>query len=141
VKDRLAMGGIEEDYLDVLQNIESAIVSVFHQHRVLVDHDVEKALDALIAAYQAEQQQRTPRPVTLSPLAQEVHDSARAMCEWRLGREEPRAGSSGLKALQVPPLSLAEVIACLKRIRKSVQRWTRREGRRGYLEFVEQYVG
>ena len=49
--------------------------------------------------------------------------------------------SKGVQVLDpLRPLSLDEVIACLKRIRKSVQKWNRQAGRRGYLQFVAKYV-
>ena len=35
---------VEEEYTDVLQNIEFAIVSVHQEHPLLVDFDVENAL-------------------------------------------------------------------------------------------------
>jgi hypothetical protein len=41
---------------------------------------------------------------------------------------------------QPKPITADEIVACLKRIRKSVQRWTKEGGRRGYLTFVEGYV-
>jgi hypothetical protein len=31
-------------------------------------------------------------------------------------------------------------VACLRRLRKSVERWNRTGGQRGYLEFVSQFV-
>ena len=34
----------------------------------------------------------------------------------------------------------AEMAACLKRIRKSVDRWNKESGPRGYLNFVRQYI-
>ncbi len=61
------MAKFEEDYLDVLQNIEAAIVSVYRQHPALLDYEVDKALEALIRAYQAEQQQRTLGATALTP--------------------------------------------------------------------------
>jgi hypothetical protein len=132
---------IEEEYLDVLQNIEFAIVSVYQQHPELVDFEVEQALSALIRAYGLEQQQRTPGPAALKPLEQEVYDRVRAMCEWRLGRTE-LGGVETPRGHSAPAaLSLEEVIACLKRIRKSVQKWNRRGGRQGYLQFVSGFVG
>ena len=33
-----------------------------------------------------------------------------------------------------------KIIACLKRIRKSINRWHRRGGHQGYLTFVDQYI-
>ena len=44
---------VEKDHLDVLQNIEFAIVSVHQQQPALVDFDVDAALSALMAHYQA----------------------------------------------------------------------------------------
>jgi hypothetical protein len=35
------------------------------------------------------------------------------------------------------PITLDEMIACLKRVRRSVKRWTKEGGRRGYLDFVD----
>ncbi len=64
------MANIEEEYEDVLQNIEFAIISVYREHSELLDYEVEKALNALMVAYQAEQQQRAPSPVAFTPLGQ-----------------------------------------------------------------------
>lgn len=38
------------------------------------------------------------------------------------------------------PVALDEIIACLKRVRKSINLWTREGGRRRYLTFVSQFV-
>ena len=134
------MAEIEEEYADVLQNIESAIVSVYREHSELLDYDVENALNALIMAYHAEQQHRASRLVKFTPLAQQVYGRVRSMCEWRLGREEPFVAESGAGMDQPSPLSLAEVVMCLKRLRKSVQFWTRQGGRQGYLRYVNHFL-
>ena len=39
-----------------------------------------------------------------------------------------------------PILTAAEMAGCLRRIRKSVDRWNKESGPRGYLNFVRQYV-
>ena len=134
------MARIEEEYEDVLQNIEFAIVSEYRQHSELLDYEVEKALNALIVAYQAEQQHRASGRVAFTPLVQQVYERVRSVCEWRLGRDKLFVVESGAEMPQPSPLSLDEVVACLKRIRKSVQKWTEREGRQGYLRFVNQYI-
>ena len=41
--------------------------------------------------------------------------------------------------LSPEPITLDEIIACLKRVRKSINRWHRRGGHQGYLTFVDQY--
>ena len=62
------------------------------------------------------------------------------MCEFRLGREDLAAGSGPGPDFSPTPISVDEIIVCLKRIQKSVKMWGKRGGRRGYLSFVEQYV-
>ena len=32
------------------------------------------------------------------------------------------------------------IVACLKRIRESIQRWNKEGGRQGYLTFVQRFV-
>jgi len=130
---------IEEEYEDVLQNIEFAIMGVYREYPELVDSEVEKAVNALILAYQAEMKQRTPSPVSLTPLGQQVYVRVQSMCEWRLGRGEAFVAEDGARLPKPEPLSLDAMIACLKRVRKSVHTWTRREGRQGYLRFVEEF--
>lgn len=134
------MPPFEEDYLDVLQNLEFAIISVYREHSGLMDYEVEKVLNALIVAYQAEQQPRVIKPVVFTALAQQVYTRVHAMCEWRLGREA--LSNAGADGEVFPPelLSLETLIACLKRIRKSVQKWSARDGRQGYLRFVNEYI-
>ena len=43
----------EDEYLDVLQNIEFAIVSVYHERPEMLDYDVDVVVAALIKQYQA----------------------------------------------------------------------------------------
>ena len=130
----------EEKYQDVLQNIEFAIIQVYHQHSELTDHDVETVLSEVIRGYQAEQRQREMRPPSLNDLRQQLYDGVKMMGDWRLGRKKlaTESGQGDLPA--VKPNTVDEIIACLKRIRKSAQKWSKRGGRPGYLKFVEQYI-
>ena len=47
-------GRIEDEFLDVLQNIEAALVSVYKAHSEMTDYDAQAAVNALIRLYQAE---------------------------------------------------------------------------------------
>lgn len=126
----------EERYADVLQNIEFAIVDTDHRLREGLDYHVDAALEAAVARYAAEQQGRVPREVTLEGPRREMYEAVRNVCEWRLGRQE-LLDAPGL----LPQKTVEEIVMCLKRVRKSVQRWTKQAGRRGYLDFVSQYIG
>ena len=82
----------EEQYEDVLQNIEFAIISTYRERPDdISDWSVEAALDALIRAYGAEHAGRTLRLARLSEGEQAICDRVKGMCEWRLGREQLQA--------------------------------------------------
>jgi hypothetical protein len=129
----------EEEYEDVLQNLEFGIVQVYRQNRSLLDADVSDALEALIHLYRSEQGNRSPRRFRFDQRTQDVFDSVKALCDFRLGRTD-LTNPQGQHVPDVPPLSIDELVACLKRIEKSVRRWTKQNGRQGYLNFVEQFI-
>ena len=130
----------EDQYLDVLQNIEFALVSAYKAQAEMTDYDALAAVNALIRAYQSETRQQSVPVVTLDPVAQDAVDKVRAMCEWRLGR----GGAVGLKArlqgVGMKPNTVDEIVACLKRIRRSIEKWNKHGGRRGYYNFVSEFV-
>ncbi len=126
---------VEEEFLDVLQNIEAAIQIVYRENANLLDYDVESALNMLMVDYQHEQKTNVIalQKTSSAELKIAVYQAVRAACEFRMGR--------GARVHQdIEPLELSEILACLKRIRKSVQTWTRRDGRQGYLNFVSEFV-
>jgi len=131
---------VEEQYQDLLQNIEFGIVREFRRDSSLLDQDAKEAVAALFRQYRAEQEQRSPPNVPMGERARRVFDSVRAICEWRLGRPAKVVAQE----LGPPPSVLnktEEIAVCLKRIEKSIEFWNKRAGRQGYLTFVAQYVG
>lgn len=130
---------IEEEYEDVLQNLEFGIIQVYRQDRSLLDAHVNDALEALINLYRSEQSHRPPRQFRLDQRAQDVFDSVKAMCDLRLGR----AGVIDQEGHPIPDegaLTIDELLACLRRIEKSIRRWTKQNGRQGYLNFVDPFI-
>lgn len=129
----------EEQYLDVLQNIEFALVSTYKGHRDMIDADANAAISGLIRLYQAEQRGKSVPELRLSPIAQTAFNRVQIMCEWRLGRAKAPV-DLGDDAPEAKAKSIDEMILCLKRIRKSIETWNKEYGRRGYYEFVSQFV-
>jgi len=136
----MTMANIEEEYLDVLQNIEFAIVSVYRSEQALIDYDVNKILNILISGYQAEFSKRDMSKPNLTPLQERLYESVKHMCEWRLGREAIDKKEKHLQTENIESVSVEEIIACLKRIRKSVETWTKQSGRKGYLQYIDQFL-
>lgn len=123
-----------DKYLDVLQNIEFAIVSVYKYQNELTDYEVTFALEALIDFYISEQRNREPRKFNLSDNSTEVYEEVKRMCDFRLGRT-----ALGERETE-EPISSGEIVECLKKIKNSVNKWTKQSGRQGYLDFVKDYV-
>jgi len=132
----------EEQYEDVLQNIEFSIIQVYREHPELTNWEALNGIQALIRAYQVETEGRQPAPPPSDPLAKEVYETVKTICEWRLGREMPFQGKDGEppEDFSLEPVTLDEIIACLKRVRKSINFWAKKGGRQGYLTFVSQFV-
>lgn len=134
------MANFEEEYLDILQNIEFAIVNVYRSEQALSDYDVSKILNILISEYQAELAKRSFSKPNLSLLQERLSKSVKHICEWRLGREVIDKKEKHLQTKNFETISTEEIIACLKRIRKSVETWNKRGGQKGYLQYIDQFL-
>lgn len=140
------MGRVEDEYIDVLQNIEFALVATYQEHPEMTDWDAMEAVKGLIRTYKAERDGRPAPPLRLGPLAREAYDAVQVMCEWRLGRrplELERETEKGREAFTLDvgegAITLDEMIACLQRVLNSIERWNKQLGRRGYFDFVSQF--
>jgi len=128
---------LEDEHLDVLQNIEFAIVSVYREKSDLVDTAVMRALDALIEVYRAQFRGHTPKAIHLPDPEKLIFQRTQDICEIRLGHNEIAIQ----KQISFGEVTTVDVIlACLRKIRKSVDRWRERGGPQGYLQFASQYV-
>lgn len=126
------------EYEDVLQNIESSIIYV-HRNLTLVDYDVAEALEALIANYKHIGQGREPRLPDLSDRGRMVFVAVREVCDWRMGKESLSPDLGKLPA-DARLCTAEEIVACLKRVLKSVNKWNKQYGRQGYLNFIGKYL-
>ncbi len=138
---------VEDEYQDVLQNLEEAIIGYSRQNPELIDSEVETAISWLIKVYSAESQGKTTGYRQPKGISLEVADSVKQMCEWRLGRnklevedESGQLQEVGLKELELEPLTPEQIVACLKKIQSSVKFWTKEHGRQGYLNFVGKFL-
>ncbi|MDO9303119.1 MAG: hypothetical protein Q7T89_17150 [Anaerolineales bacterium] len=131
---------IEDRYFDVLHNIESAIVSVYRVNPDLSDYEVDKALAVLCDSYRAGEQVKPYLLPAMNKNTDAVYAVTQRICDWRLGRDVKFETESGKSLPEVPPISVDEILVCLKRIRKSVAKWSKRGGRQGYLFFIADFI-
>jgi hypothetical protein len=131
---------VEEEYEDVLHNLESAIVMYYRNHPDLIDAEVETALDWLIKLYSAQAQGKNSSACPMKGISGEVAEEVKRICEWRLGRESLEVTDEKGNPLEMESLKPSEIVACLKRIKSSIKLWTKKGGRQGYLDFVQEYI-
>lgn len=131
---------IEEEYEDVLQNIESGIIQIYKENPDLIDAEVATVLEALVRIYGAEAQGKSISSRPIRGVSKKVMESVQQMCEWRLGRATIGDPKSNL-AKAPPTVEVDTIVACLKRIQSSIKLWTQKGGRQGYLNFVSQFIG
>lgn len=103
----------------------------------LIDADVLDAISALARHYHSEEEQRTPSPANLGERAQRVFQSVQEMCEWRLGR---RTLSNDVQPEMTEAVPVSGIVRGLREIQKSIPKWTKQRGRKGYLEFVSEFL-
>jgi hypothetical protein len=131
---------IEDQHPNVLQNIEFAVATFYRDHPQLSDYAVMRTYEALIDRYSAEAAGREARKRELADLERALFDEARRMCEWRLGRADLPNDGSNRAAHSMEPITVEVLVLCLKRLLKSAQTWNKRGGRKGYLEYMSQFI-
>jgi hypothetical protein len=124
------------DNIDVLQNLEFAIVQVWRGHPEMTDYVAVRAYEAAFQLYRSELRGHQPKPVNLTGQDAIAFESLRAMCEFRLGRGSPQV----LGPEKIAPIAVEQLVDCLREPKKSVERHTRIEGRQGYLTFIQRPV-
>jgi len=116
--------GLDDKHLDILQSIEASIVGVYHAHYDMRDRDALTALDQLIDHYRQVARGFKTKEPNLGEPASEVFYTVKSICDTRLESREDAVA----------------IVACLRKIQKSAKRWNQKNGKCGYLEFVENYV-
>lgn len=134
---------VEEEHLDVLQNLEFAIVEIYKKTPDLIDAEVLTAIESLIRIYGAEAQGKSIRSRSIRGLSQSVAEMVQLMCELRLGRsptDDPPIESTDRPIGDLPTISLEILVACLRRIQSSINFWTKKNGRQGYLNYIQKFI-
>jgi hypothetical protein len=129
---------IEEERQDVLQNIEFAVARLHRLNPAMTDYAVLRTYEALVQLYSAEVTGRPAKAVTAEGVEAVLLRDVKQMCEWRLGRAPLSPTGDGPPECE--PLDVRALVLCLRRLVKSVNKWTKRGGRQGYLNFMTQFI-
>lgn len=123
-------------HMDILMSLESMIQSIYQQEPDLMDFEVKKAVEALTRHYKAVERGRRPPTIRLTGNAENIREVLELICEWQLGN---KSTDSGLPAIN-DPVTANVIVKCLRRIKKSIDLWTKQGGRQGYLNYVSHFL-
>ena len=124
---------VEEEHFDVLQNMEFEIVQVYRSTSDLIDAEVLNAIESLIHSYNLEIKGGFAASPKVKGLSATVATAVKDACEIRLGR-----GSNADELIE--PKTIQNIVDCLKRIQSSIKFWTKKNGRKGYLEYISKFI-
>lgn len=127
----------EEKYLAQLYNLEFAIMTEYKMNSQLTDYDVSFALEALIEFYKAEANNRISRKFNLSESSERIFIFVETAGDLLIGKTHIENEENKFTDIRI---TINELIDCLKKLKKSVERWTKIGGRQGYLEFVKHHM-
>lgn len=127
----------QEENLDVLHNLEFAVVEVWRTHPEMTDYSAQRAYEAARRFYRAEQRGNPAKPPALTGLDAVAFEKLKGMCEFHLGRSP---GPPSQPEIPVSPIPVEKLVACLRELAKSVERHTRSGGRQGYLTFIDGFL-
>ncbi len=132
---------VEEQFLDVLQNIEAMIVKVYHENnKSFSDHSVSRVLEAAIDEMVAIKIKREPRDFNLNEVEVDILSAIRIMLFWRLGKAEVLDKNDEVFEADFELNTPQELIDCLKRLQSSLKFWNNELGRHGYLTYISKFV-
>jgi len=115
----------EDKYFDELFELEFSIIEIFRKNPSLIDLEVLIALDASIVNCKNIQKGYPQKSFNSTEIIQSVYKNIDVTCKNLI--------SSGT-------ISIDELLWCLKRIKKSLKSWNKRDGRQGYLNFVDKFI-
>ena len=124
---------VEEEHFDVLQNMEFEIVQIYRATSDLIEAEVLNAIESLIHIYNLEVKGGFAASPKVKGLSATVAAAVKDACEIRLGR-----GSNADELIE--PKTVQNIVDCLKRIQSSIKFWTKKSGRKGYLEYVSKFI-
>ncbi len=143
----------EEEFGQSLMNIEVALATSYRDVEMHDNHALN-GIRGLIRTYQAINRGRPQPTLKLSPLAQNAFERMKRICDVMVGSAAQntlheidhhyflQVTGNPLEDDDVDVVTLPhdQIIQCLKRVEKSVKTLHKRGGRRGYYNFVSEFL-
>ena len=131
---------VEEEFENVMMNIEMQVVDIARQNPKMTDWDVEKVYNALLKKYRAILKGRDVKEVSLGAPSDDLYFQVESVCDWLTGDAGFQNKDGDDVELGLEKVSHEDMVACLKRLRKSLKMWTKEGGRAGYINYISEFI-
>ena len=128
---------VVNDYLDILQNIEFTIIAVYRAQPSVSDKDIMLATERLITLYTREKKGLPVLPVAITGNSLLVFEAMKSAAESRLVRSPNEITSDVTTGYRVP---LRIMVICLQRLLDSMNLWHKKDGFRGYINQIKDFL-
>ena len=131
---------VEEEFENVMLNIEMQIISVSNQDSKLTDWQVDKVFSAFLSKYKALSNGREVKEVTFNSPEKDLYLLIEGACDFFTGDSEEWGDGHFIIELDAEKVSYENMVAIFKRLRKSLNTWTKRGGSQGYIYYISQFI-
>ena len=131
---------VDQEFRNVLLNIEVQVIDIAHDNPEIADYQVEKVYSALLSKYKALARGKEAKDINFKNPTDLLYDQVNGVCGFFVGDIEPENEDGEVIDIPMEKISYQDMIACLKYLRKSVKLWNKEGGQKGYLNYVEEFV-
>lgn len=130
---------VEEEFENVMMNIEIQVVTVSNGYPELSDMGVDRVYNALLSKYKALLRGNEPKePSFRSEAEEELFEVLDVISDLFAGVERETALADIFEGQD--EVSFENFVRIFKRLRKSVRTWTKRGGSKGYIYYIAQFL-
>jgi hypothetical protein len=129
---------VVDDYLFILMIYEKAVIGYYGEHPKLNDPQVIAAFSSAMNFFTRQKKGLPDLPVTLTGDALGLFNKLKEVTDIIID-PNPEKEMGGIDVI-FTHISISAAIACLKRLKESAENWHKRDGFRGYLNFIIDHV-
>ncbi len=130
---------VEEEFENVMINIEIQVITVSNEYPELSDAGVERVYNALLSKYKAIGRGKEPKePSFRSEAEQELFALIDTVSDLFTGVDKESELADVFEGQD--EVSAENMAAIFKRLRKSLRTWTKQGGSKGYIYYIAQFL-
>jgi hypothetical protein len=129
-----------EDHAQALLPLELRILAAAESDATIIDLHIQDAIRLVARRYHLEREGAAFRlPKRLDPRVEQIFREVETLCEWHLRRTAAPPPTWPVSA-DWEGVGIDALVAALRRLAKSIGIWNERGGRRGYVDYIREFL-